>query len=778
MRTLVVAVAVAVGVYAIGGVITTQTLMLREFHSDQDDALVASAILYTFPFDEDLAERMSELPGVAAAEGRYSISSRIITAPGEWKDMDIISVSDFSNMQVDKFLYVDGAWPTAKDEIMLEWMGTDYIEAGIGDTILIELGDGTQKELTISGLAHYPQRPSPAIMGNTYGFVSPDTMRYLGELDQFTELHFIAVGEDPDKETVEQVVEVVSKQIEDSGRVVLNTYILGEFIIESIINTVALILSTFGWMTLFLSGFLVVNTISALITQQINQIGIMKLVGASRLQMVAMYITMVLVYGVIAFSVGIPMSVATARYLMVNLIEVTVNMRPESYAIPLWVYAVMVGVGVIIPVFAALLPVMQGTRLTTRKALNGTGMASATSGDTVFEKLLGLVPRKRLQRPLLLAIRNTLRHKSRLLRTLMVLILGTALFIAVISVRLSVDSTQADFLAYHQYDVQLRMERPYRITQLENTALELPEVVAVESWGRDSATIMRPDGSESNGYIVFGLPEETKLVTPVVTEGRWLRPDDTNAIVLNATLLNDETDIRVGDEITLDFAGREQTWQVVGFVGTDAQGPNIYMNFDTFAYELRMPGQANSLQVISNQHDAQSQANLESKLFHHFENSDFEVSGSHTTQTLNSQNEFMFDTIVAFLILMAVLLAAVGSLGLSTTMGINMLERIREIGVLRAIGASNVAVRRIVLLEGLVIGSISWVIGFFLSFPVAKFMSAQIGVALLDMPLTYTYAYGAAIIWLFVILGLAVAASLGPAQSAVKLTIREVLAYE
>ncbi|MCA9925306.1 MAG: hypothetical protein KC421_23190, partial [Anaerolineales bacterium] len=68
--------------------------------------------------------------------------------------------------------------------------------------------------------------------------------------------------------------------------------------------------------------------------------------------------------------------------------------------------------------------------------------------------------------------------------------------------------------------------------------------------------------------------------------------------------------------------------------------------------------------------------------------------------------------------------------------------------------------------------------GFLLSFPVAKFMSAEIGVALLKMPLTFTYATAAAGIWFFVLLGLAAAASLGPAQSAVKLTIREVLAYE
>ncbi len=107
-----------------------------------------------------------------------------------------------------------------------------------------------------------------------------------------------------------------------------------------------------------------------------------------------------------------------------------------------------------------------------------------------------------------------------------------------------------------------------------------------------------------------------------------------------------------------------------------------------------------------------------------------------------------------------------------------MLERIREIGVLRAIGASNGAIRRIVLLEGLVIATLSWIIGFALSFPVAQVMSEQIGVALLDMPLSYTYSWWAAGVWFVALLGLAIAASLGPARGAVRLTIREVLAYE
>jgi putative ABC transport system permease protein len=111
-------------------------------------------------------------------------------------------------------------------------------------------------------------------------------------------------------------------------------------------------------------------------------------------------------------------------------------------------------------------------------------------------------------------------------------------------------------------------------------------------------------------------------------------------------------------------------------------------------------------------------------------------------------------------------------------MGINILGRIREIGVLRAIGASNQAIRLIVLLEGIGIALLSWGIGLVLSYPIAQAMSWQIGVALLDTPLSFTYSLPAAVVWFFVLLALAVVASLGPARSAVRLTIREVLAYE
>ncbi len=775
-RTLVVALAVAVGVYAVGGVLSTQTVLLREFHADRNSAALAHAVIRTGPFDEELAERMAQLPGVAAAEGRRTLFARVLTGPTTTRDILLEAITDFEDQQVDRYLLVDGAWPTQKDEIMLEWMGPAYLGVAIGDVITVELGDNTRKQLTITGLAHNPNYPSPDVLGYTLGAISPETLRYLGQPDQFTELRLRVAADKPDRETVRAVAATVEEQFERTGRTISGTTIVGQSIIESIVNTAVLILSSFGWTILVLSAFLVVNTITALVAQQVNQIGILKLVGADRGQIMGLYIVLVLVYGIIAAIIGIPFAVGTMHLLMTRLIEGLVNIRTDSYAVPVWVYAIMIGVGLLIPLVAGLAPVWQGTRITTVAALNAIGIDTGSVHHGWLERGLMRLPQTWFQRPFVLAVRNALRHKSRLVRTVIVLTLGTALYIAVISVQASVATTLQDFLRYHQYDVQVQMEQPQRIARLEAVALARPEVVAVESWASATATRVRPDGVKSNRYQVIGLPETTHMVTPVVQAGRWLSPDDTDAVVINATVADDERDLRPGDTITLDMAGHERLYTIIGIVTTDAQGAKIYMNMRPFGEAAHATGKATTVQVVSN--DLAGQADLAQHLLNDFETAGLDVYTTQTRATINSRNELMFDVIIGFLILMAGLLGAVGTLGLSTTMSLNMTERIREIGVLRAIGASNGSIRRIVLLEGLVIAVLSWGLGFVLSFPAARFMSAQIGIALLDMPLAYTYATQAAVFWLGLLLALAVIASLGPAEQAVRLTVREVLAYE
>jgi putative ABC transport system permease protein len=127
---------------------------------------------------------------------------------------------------------------------------------------------------------------------------------------------------------------------------------------------------------------------------------------------------------------------------------------------------------------------------------------------------------------------------------------------------------------------------------------------------------------------------------------------------------------------------------------------------------------------------------------------------------------------------MALLTALVGSIGLMGTMSLNVMDRTREIGVMRAIGASDNSVFRLVLIEGGIIGLISWISSIILAFPITKILSDAISTALFDSPGLFAFSYKGILIWFFIVITLSIIASLLPAWKAVKLTIREVLAYE
>ncbi len=142
------------------------------------------------------------------------------------------------------------------------------------------------------------------------------------------------------------------------------------------------------------------------------------------------------------------------------------------------------------------------------------------------------------------------------------------------------------------------------------------------------------------------------------------------------------------------------------------------------------------------------------------------------------QQSQAINILVIFLLMMAVLTAVVGSIGLAGTMGMNVLERTREIGVMRAIGAVDLEIVKSVVIEGLMIGMISWVIATVLSFPISFALLRLISKSLLDTTMTLRLTWEGIVIWLGVVVFLSVLASIVPARSAARLTIREVLAYE
>ena len=155
-----------------------------------------------------------------------------------------------------------------------------------------------------------------------------------------------------------------------------------------------------------------------------------------------------------------------------------------------------------------------------------------------------------------------------------------------------------------------------------------------------------------------------------------------------------------------------------------------------------------------------------------------EVAATTTTGEIRSTQETLFNVLITFLSLMAILLGVVGGLGLMGTMSINVVERAREIGVLRAVGASDGSVLRIFLTEGLLIGLIAWAIGAVVAVPISKTLSDALGMTFVRRPLSYAFSIEGVLIWLGVVLVLAAVASLLPAWRASRLAVRQVLAYE
>ena len=129
------------------------------------------------------------------------------------------------------------------------------------------------------------------------------------------------------------------------------------------------------------------------------------------------------------------------------------------------------------------------------------------------------------------------------------------------------------------------------------------------------------------------------------------------------------------------------------------------------------------------------------------------------------------------LLVMTILMAVVGSIGLSGTLSINVLERTREIGVMRALGASSLAVSLIFIGEGLMLGIVSWMIGMPLGYAVAPAFVSTIS-NLINLPILYFPSLESMGIWLAVVVTLSVLASWAPARRATRISVNESLAYE
>jgi putative ABC transport system permease protein len=335
-------------------------------------------------------------------------------------------------------------------------------------------------------------------------------------------------------------------------------------------------------------------------------------------------------------------------------------------------------------------------------------------------------------------------------------------------------------LDYFLSDLNITLDRMTRTSRIYPLVKSLPEVRFVEGWSSNIGQLLSPDKLSSMQVGLYSLPPETDLIHPTISSGRWLQVSDENAVVIGSQLSFQRPDIHVGSDINIEFDGKAYPFRVVGvyqFAG-NVIPPILYANQHYVSRLFNQVDLATEYRVLLKNSDFAAQDRNAEALREVFTRAGFNNFTITTGYVIKSQQANLINVLIVILIALSLLIALVGGLGLAGTMSMNVLERTREIGVMRAIGARNHDISQMVVVEGMLIGLLSWVLAGLTSVPITLFLNNILGVALLNVPMETRYSPTGFIIWLGLVVAISAVASMLPARNATRLTVREVLAYE
>ncbi len=793
-RTLLVVFSIAVGVFSIGVIVGAYVIISNDMSLSYSSNNPTNIELRTGPFDDSLVSTIQNVRGVSDAEGRTVLSMRArIKGTENWQTLNVIAIEDYSDLNIN-LLNIDAGTNSPNDkQAVLERKVLQDMQVKVGQILELQLENGNIKELPVVGIVQDASTAAGDFIANPFVYVTVNTLPYLNEEPLFNRLYVTLTENKNNSAHLQSMLTVIRDKTEQSGVGVFHSRYAktNEHPMASTVQAILGILLALGILILFLSSSLIANTLNALLNQHLRYIGIMKLVGASRNQVLQMYMVLILSFCLIALGIAVPLG-GQGAYWLAGYIADQINFALMGYRIVPLALIVQIIVGLAVPLLAGFVPVLNGSKISVVRALSDNQMLEEAKPEpveakkeTIIEKIslrfTKLLSKRNIHipRPLLISFRNTFRRKGRLILTLFTLTMAGAIFIAVFNVRVTLFDYMDGIANYFRADVTIDFDQPYRLKDITNRVLAIPGVAKIEGWAYASAEAINLDESLAENITILAPPSDSTMVTPNLVTGRWLIPGDEKALALSEQIYESFPNIKPGDKIRIKVYGKKEEWTVVGiFKFVPQEGTFAYGTYEYISKITHQNNRSFSYRIMLDDHSKQNQEEMGAFIDAYFQNNGYNVDQVRTgDSTLSSATESL-NILITFLLIMAILTAVVGSMGLTGTMGMNVLERTREIGVMRSIGAVDRAIMQTVIIEGMAIGGISWLLGAFLSVPITYVLSDIVSLAVFESPIKVVFTATGFLIWFLVVLILSALASLLPARNAASLTIREVLAYE
>jgi putative ABC transport system permease protein len=769
-RALLAVLAIAFGILGAGSVLDTWALLRQVTTEEFRRSNPPSAILHTEGIDRALLTRVRALPAIAAAQARRVVIGSV-RVNGAWEAAVLFRYQDFAAIPIGVIKAEAGSWPPADGSIVIERSSLGYAQTRLGSTLLLQVGNQAPVTLPVAGVARDVGQ-APGWMDHVvYGFVTEATLAQLGAPAALDQLEIVVARNRLDREAVRRVAHEVERVVEATGRRVagVEVPVPGRHVHAAQMESLLFTQEAFGLLALVLSGLLVINLITAMLSGQVREVGVMKVLGARDGQIDGMYFGFALVLGLTACALGVPgaalLGRAYARF-SANLL----NFDLGGARLPVSIVLVELAVGALLPILAAAVPILRACRIPVGEALRDCGVATREGVPPRVLARAGF-----LARPLLFSLRNSCRRRQRLALTVLTVATGGAVYLGAINLRAAIGCSVDALFAARHYDMSLKLGRPYPAAAVEAAAARVPGVRSAEAWAGARAVVSGADGTLGSAFPIIALPPGSRLLAPLVERGRWLPSGDPRALVVSRRLREDEPRLEIGRDVLLVIGGRPARCHVTGVV--DA-GPTLTAFAPRDVVAAAVAGGANVLAVAAVDGSLTAQRELLDRLRAALGNAGIEVESTHLVAPERQAVEDHLLMVAAFLGAMGQLIILVGGFGLASTMSLAVLERRREIGVLRAIGARHRTILAMIQVEALTIGLLGWLAALPLSVAMSVVLGNAFGRIMFRVPVTLLPQPGGVMRWALVAAAVSVAGASWPAWRATRVSTAAALAYE
>lgn len=773
LQIFLIAIILVLGTAGVVAALNARAILAREIEKSYQRADAADLILWFDKIEPGVVDLVRSRPEVAAVEARATVYARIGSKSGEWFPARLTILPDFANQRVNLVHRDAGVWPANVDGIFVEQSGQTLLGTMENEPLSVRTPTGETATVPLNGYVHDTAVAPSTQDRMIYGYLTPAAAKLLGQSGELDQL-LVRLKK---RGTMSDVTE-----LGDDLRGWLKTRKAEPLRVDALNNThphaalmtaMLRVLEVLAGIGFVCSATLASCMISLWMRREVRQVGIMKTLGARSGQLATQYLAIVTPVVFLAVALAVPVGVAVSRWV-VRYHQTLLNIDIADWAVPRPLFFKELVFALLFPLVAMALPIFRAARTSVRKAIQDPGIIAPRGPIRLTSFFVRLPGNRRWT----FALRNTFRRPLRLALTLIALSAGGALLLTAHNNYESLMRVIDNALAHRAHDIEVQLQRAAPTAQLEAVARAVPDVEVAEAFRRGGVNLVSGNGDsdtvrEGRRMLLLGYPPDTRLLKLPLHQGEWPAATDATAVVINRHVQEASPDLRLGGEITVRFRDRKTKVRIAGIVD-EIGSPVIYAPFPLFeqmtglgdaSMIVRVKAQEGREQLVAG---ALEQALLDARLTPAFVN---------TKREFRASLDEHFSVVGAVMKMIALAAALVGAISLVAMVSLGVLERGREIGVIRALGAKPRAVVAIFLVEGGAVALLSAALAIAGGILFAKLLNGMAERQLLHVAVPlYISRAGLALLFsgvFVVILGVGFAVS-----RLLRLSVRDALAYE